>query len=155
MRIRRILDMQHWYQKSKTVNLVNTVSPVAAVTAAVMIFQGSDSCVDMNKTWVTKPGFAPNYLPHPLDGGLSPGSRTIRSRGGSDPEPLQASALSSKVTWVFSILGWKPWRFRRGFVRGSGVLSWRWQHLSARTAGDSSNLTVWLCNVSPHVSPRR
>lgn len=41
--------MQHWYWKSKIVNLVNIVTPIAAVMASGMIFQGSDSCVDINK----------------------------------------------------------------------------------------------------------
>lgn len=40
--------------------LFNTVPPVTAGTASVTVSQGSDSCVDMNETCVTKPGFDPN-----------------------------------------------------------------------------------------------
>lgn len=141
-------------KRNKIVRLFNTVPPVTAGTASVIVFQA------LTVVWIWMKPVWLNLILVPtgcltlLRGVTVLEGRSIRSHCRSNPEPLQASALSSKVMWDFSILGWKPWQFRRGFRRGSSVLTQRWQHLSDGVTGDSSHSTVWPCNVLPHVSQR-
>lgn len=83
--------------RNQIVKLLNTVPPVTAGTASVTVFQGSDSCVDMNETARLNLVLVLTGCLDLVRGVAILEGRSIRSCCGSNPEPLQASALSCKV----------------------------------------------------------